>query len=591
MNKKLKIILGCIASLSLVACSAISSDPTTVTETSIETILTQDATFTALSFTQEDLNTDYNPSTVTTITLNGDSAFSDGVNAQVDGKVITILDEGEYLIQGSLDNGQIIVSAEATDQVHLILDNASIHSDVASPLVVLQADKTIITLQTNTVNTLEDATTYIQAEEEPNATLYSQDDLTINGTGTLNITAHYNHGIYSKNDLSILDATLVVEANNDGIKGKDLIEIRNATISITANGDGLQSSNAESTDVGSILIESGTFNITSGLDGLQAENRLEIQAGIFNLNTGSLADSESSGKALKALNLVLIQVGTFEVYSYDDAIHSDLDVVISGGSFNLESKDDGIHANHNLSLLGGSVHVLDAYEGLESSNILISGGDHSLVTYDDGINGSNGNDASASANQNDMFASDGSTFTITGGTLIVNAQGDGLDSNGSITMSGGTVVVYGPTDSGNGSLDYNAGFVLTGGTLVAVGSSGMAMNVSETTQNSVLVNFSGLSANERLSIVDTNGNIIVSLVLPKSAQSILYTGSNLVNGAYQLVYGGLTRESESVVYSGTLSEYTALESISISSSITNVGAASMGQAGQAPNGGTRPSRK
>lgn len=591
MKKTFKTLSILALVFTLGACSATTpstSETTTSTEVTSENVTTVSSSLTTLVFSAEDLNTDYNPSTLTTIEFYESSITSDGVNAQVDGSTLTILDEGDYLLTGTASDAQIIISAEDSDNVHLLFNNLSLSSSTSAPVVVLQADKTIITLVAGTSNSLTDASTFVQVEEEPNATLYSKDDLTINGTGSLDIIANYNHGIYAKNDLRILDATLSVSATNDGIKGKDSIEVRNANITISANGDGLQSSNIESTEVGSILIESGTFVITAGLDGIQAENRLEIQGGSLNINSGELSSSDASGKSLKATNLVLITGGEFDLYSSDDAIHSNMDVVISGGNLTIESSDDGIHADANLSLLGGTVNVLDAYEGLEASNILIAGGDHTLTTYDDGVNGSGGSDASAMSTQGkgDMFASDGSSFMITGGTLVVNAQGDGLDSNGSISMSGGLVIVYGPTDNGNGPLDYNAGFSLTGGTLLAVGSSGMAMNVSESTQNSLLVNFSGLAANERVSLVDSSGAILVSVVLPKSAQSLLYTGANLVNGEVQLVSGGTTSSSEPVRYEGTLSDYSILETILVSSTITSAGAASMSNLG-----GNRPSRK
>jgi hypothetical protein len=168
----------------------------------------------------------------------------------------------------------------------------------------------------------------------------------------------------------------------------------------------------------------------------------------------------------------------------------------------------------------------------------------------------------------------------------LDASGDGLDSNGSLVMNDGTVIVFGPTNNGNGAIDYNGTFELKGGTLLALGSSGMAEQASTSTQNTVLINFSGVAAGETVSIIDESGNIIVSVVAPKTFSSIVYSGTNLVDGDYILVSGGTTDATytNNVSTMGNISSYTSIGTFSISQTITSFGSQS------AQPGGTRPSR-
>ena len=154
-----------------------------------------------------------------------------------------------------------------------------------------------------------------------------------------------------------------------------------------------------------------------------------------------------------------------------------------------QNRSGGIHADNILQIEDGMIDIKKSYEGIEASQIILNGANISVVSSDDGINSSGGSDSSSmnrpGANQ---FASDGSMIEINGGTIYVNATGDGIDSNGDIIMTGGTLIVNGPTDNGNGAIDKNGTFTITGGTLVASGSSGMA-EMPDKGQNSVTMLF------------------------------------------------------------------------------------------------------
>lgn len=533
----------------------------------------------SFDFTQEDLQEEVYDETI--ISLNGASASFEGLGVSVEGGIITISADGDYVISGTLNEGQLIVEAADDAQVHIVFAGVSITNSSGATVVINRSDKTIITLQDGTSNVLKDGASVTQSEEEPNATLYSASDLVLNGSGELIISANYNHGIYSLDDLRLIDVNISVDANNDAIKGKDVIWASNVTLNLVALGDGLVSSNAEDVSLGNILIENSVVNIQAGLDGIQAENSLQINSGSFNIISGTLMTSEDSGKGLKAVNEIIIESGDFIISAKDDSIHSDTNVIINDGSLSLSSGDDGIHGNASLIINGGDINILESYEGLESAAITLNSGTVHLVSFDDGINGSSGSGESMQADGNVVVV-------INGGTLIMDASGDGLDSNGSLVMNDGMVIVFGPTNSGNGAIDYNGQFTLNGGTLLALGSSGMAQQASNSTQNTVLINFAGVSAGETVSIVDASGNIIMSVIAIKSFSSIVYSGVNLVNGDYTLVSGGISEAiySDSVAFSGSIGETTSIGTFTITDTITSYGSSSTQPGGT----GTRPSR-
>lgn len=409
------------------------------------------------------------------IIFNGDSILLDGVGAVVDGSTITIVTSGTYTVSGTLHDGQIIVDAEGTDIVTLVLNNVDITCSSSAPIYVMNADEVIIALEDGSENYVTDGSSYVYADattEEPNAAIFSKDDLIITGTGALTVDANYNNGIQSKDDLTITGGIITVNAVNDAIKGKDSIGILDAEITIDAGGDGLQSNNDEDAEKGYILIESGTFDITSGEDGIQAETSLTIKNGNIVINSGA--------KGLKAGVALFINDGTFEITSSDDSIHSNGDIAIENGVIVLSSSDDGIHADSTLKINNGDIRITRSYEGLEGADVIVNGGTIDIVASDDGINGAGGTDNSGYSGfggRQDTFAADESTITITGGTLTIEAatsgDGDGLDSNGALSISGGDIVIIVPSSYRDySSLDASGTFSLTGGRVRALNTDG-----------------------------------------------------------------------------------------------------------------------
>ena len=261
-------------------------------------------------------------------------------------------------------------------------------------------------------------------------------------------------------------------------------------------------------------------------------------------------DDSVSTKGIKAVNLVQIEGGTFTVDSSEDAIHSDGNVVIRGGDVTVRTGDDGIHTDRDVLIGGGAIQIEKSYEGIEGANITLKGGDVSVMAADDGVNindGSSEGGMSGGAGQGAATEAESATTTeeglllIEGGYLYVDADGDGLDSNSSIRMTGGTVVVYGPTNDGNSSIDYDGTFTVEGGTLIATGSSGMAMGISDTsTQPAIMMTFTEKQpAGTVVSLATEEEGAITSVAPEKDFQTLLISTAGLEQETdYTLSFGG-----------------------------------------------------
>ena len=497
----------------------------------------------------------------TTIQLNGASATVDGSGVTVNGSNILIDSAGVYSLSGSLTDGQIVVDTDDEEQVTLILNGVDLRSSTSAPLYIKNAEVAEIVLADGTSNYVSDAVSYVYEnaeDDEPNATVFSDDDLLISGTGSLTVDANFNDGITSKDTLTISGATIVVNSVDDGIRGKDSLTISDVNITLNTQGDGLKADNEDDETVGWMTIESGTFNINAGGDAIQAVNTLTIYEGYFNIVTAggssTAISSDLSAKGIKSDVKVIINGGNFALNTADDSVHSNDAVVINGGNFIIASADDGMHADNTLDVNGGVINITKSYEGLESAVLTINAGDINIVSSDDGLNVAGGNDGSGmmgggpggrggrGAAPQDQFSVTNSTYImyINGGTIVINAEGDGLDANGAIIMTGGTVIVNGPQGNGNGALDYDGGFELSGGYLIAAGSAGMAQAPGNTSsQYSIAINFNSmLSAGTIVHIQNSAGEDILTFAPEKNFQSLVLSSPELVGGETYTVYVG-----------------------------------------------------
>lgn len=519
---------------------------------------------------------------------------------------VEITKAGTYLLQGNL-HGSVHVEASKEDTVRLILDNVTIDAIDGAAIACTQAKKLILSMPEGTVNTITDSNSYTdQSEDAPTSAIFAQDDLTINGSGTLQVNAQYKDAIKSKDTLKLMEGTYEVTAAEDAIIGKDFLYIHAGTYTVTSAKDGFKTTYDTDTEKGDMVIENGLFKITAENDAFQSEHQLTVYDGTFSLVTGGgsvnaatsananqpggfgmwnekTAQSEDtpSAKGIKAGTDIAVHGGTFQFDTSDDGIHANGDVSITDGNFTIATGDDGMHADGTLMIDGGTIDITKSYEGLEGCDVVLNGGYIQVTSSDDGINAAGGSDSDNEGQPSpDFFSATGNhTVTIEGATIQINAGGDGLDSNGSVTMSSGTVVIFGPEDSGNAALDYDSGFDISGGILIAVGNSGMAQATSESsTQNTIMANISTQSANTIFYLTDQDGNLLLGVQPIKSYSSVVISTPDLHTGeSYSFYTGGSggSVNDKGYIESG-LTGGTLIDTVELSSSLTTYGSAGMG---------------
>ena len=507
----------------------------------------------------------------TRIQLKDGDTTVNGSGAVFENGVLTITKGGTYELKGSLSDGQIIVDTGEDAKVKLLFGGVTLHSSTSAPLYVVSSPKeTKLLLAEGSENTLSDsADRTAQGEEDPDAVIFSKDDLEISGTGTLNIEANVARGIVSKDALQISGGTLNVTAADDALRGKDGVDISGGVLNLKSGGDGIQ---AADEDKGDLTVSGGVLTLNADKDGLQAEGTLTVTGGVLDITCGG------------------------------DALKGAADVTVTGGSMNIDAGSDGLHADENLTLTGGSVNIKQAKEGLEGTTVTLSGAAVEINATDDGINaaapgsatddaftppefpdgdftppaGENGapparpdGDFTPPAGENGAppvrpdgdftppagenggprggfpggkggFGYDAAShITITGGSVTVNAEGDGLDSNGDIKMTGGSVTVFGPENNGNSALDYGGSFEMTGGTLLAVGSSGMAQSIS-TGCAAIAVNCE-IAAGEKVELRAENGKTLTGFTAPKKIGHVVYADGSVKAGeSYRIIVNGNT---------------------------------------------------
>lgn len=239
-------------------------------------------------YTNYDLAADYDEKTAVKINFTDSKAEIEGDGAAADGTVVMITKPGTYILSGSCQDGQVIVEVVNTEKVQLVLNGLKLVCKSSAPIYIKNADKTSITLAEGTVSTLQDGGNYtgLNADGEPNACLFSKDDLSINGTGTLNVYANYNNGIVSKDDLKLISGVINVTAKNHGIRGNDSVTIKDGTYTISCKNDGFKSSKEGEAGKGYIYIDGGNFTVDSGDDAFQAVTDITVVGGTFSVEAG-----------------------------------------------------------------------------------------------------------------------------------------------------------------------------------------------------------------------------------------------------------------------------------------------------------------
>ena len=479
----------------------------------------------------------------------------------------TITEAGTYRLTGNID-GTVVVDADKSDKVELILDNVTILSADGPAIWVKQADKVTLTLAEGSVNSLANGGTFSGDED---AVLYSKDDLVIEGSGSLSVDSPAGEGIVGKDEIKIKGGTVTVTADAKGISAKDGVTVSGGMIIVTSGKDALRAENKDNPEKGFVTIENGTFYLTADGDGISASGELKIANGVFEITTGGgsaeaemkqphgarwgfgseHADADDdenavSTKGIKAEGVLTIEGGTFGIDSKDDAVHGNSDVNINGGSFTIYTGDDAVHADATNTVNGGSITVLLAYEGIEGRDVVINGGVLRLDCVDDGLNaadGSTSKDAAklpgGPAGPNEAVEIDESqpSITINGGLIYVHSSADAMDANGNVFINGGETVLCGPDSGDTQSLDFDRVGIIEGGTFIGTGAmTWMSQSFSSASQGVIAQKTWG-NAGVALRLTDASGNLILETTPEENYSMIILSAPALVPGESYLLNG------------------------------------------------------
>ncbi len=528
-------------------------------------------------FTNRDDNDSVQGGTV--ISLEGDKISVTGGGVSVSGTAATITAEGTYTVTGTLTNGQLIVDA-ANTKPQIVLQNASITSDSSAALYIKEADKVIVTLVGE--NSLSNGGQFTAIDESGiDGAVFSKQDLSFNGDGSLNIASSAGHGIVCKDDLVFTGGTFVISCASHGLDANDSVRIKDANITVAAGKDGIHAENSDDASKGFIYISSGTLDITAEGDGISAGAYLQLEDGSITVLAGgghengdkhssdfygspggmgggpgkprssiqSTDSSATSMKALKAESGILINGGVLSLDSADDAIHSNADLTVNGGAGKIASGDDALHAEDTLTITGGDFEISTCYEGLEALHIYVSGGDIALVATDDGLNAAGGTDQSGGGGRDFMFgggfshSGDGS-IVISGGRLYINSSGDGIDANGTLEITGGDTTIVGPTTGDTATLDFDVSGTISGGTFIGTGAyTQMAQTFSGGSQGVIAVGLGETaSAGTKITLTDKDGTVLVEHSPELNFQVIIFSTPQIQKGeSYTLSMGTITQ--------------------------------------------------
>ncbi len=495
------------------------------------------------------------------VSLEGErmSVPSIGVSLSQDGRVLTIKQSGTYVISGELQDGQIIVDV-AQGRVHLVLAGATLHCERSSPIYVRQASAVRIIAEAGTLNRLSDGAEYDYLDPvymEPDATIFSEDDLILCGTGELQVEGNFRDAIHGKDRITISDLALGITAKEDGVVARDALLLRTATIEAECGLDCLKANNPAE-GFGYVYAESGVFELYPGNDAIQAEGRMLITGGDYYLVCGGGYSSPrglESRKGLKAMRELVITGGHFEIDSSDDAIHADERMAIMGGSYSLYAGDDAILATQ-LYVGGGDITVRTCLEGMVGEVIEIVDGRISIASQMDGVNAriralleNNGFDLYP---EGTGIAPSTAAMYMRGGSLVVNADRDAVCVRGTMLMSGGLALLAGPEFTGGDPLDCDMGFTMTGGTLFAVGRTVYLPTLTEqSTVSMVEASFAGVQPAETPVCVRHGEQALVTAVSPRQYYKMVIFSSLLENGvSYTLCAGGELAEEHGRIVKG-----------------------------------------
>lgn len=437
------------------------------------------------AFSDRDLSGAYDESECEKITFSDNKAVSDSKGVTINDNTVIIHKEGAYIVDGTTKDGMIIVDVDKSEKVQIVLNGVDITSASSSPIYVKTADKVFLTLADGTTNTLTNGGSFTAIDDNNiDAVIFSKDDLTVNGTGALTISSPAGHGIVSKKEFVVTNGTYQITASSHGLSADEIVAVADGSFTITAGKDAIHSADDKDDTAGHVYIENGSFDLTAESDGLSAVNEINIAGGNLTIR-----------KSKEGIEARLIN--------------------ISGGTIDLVSSDDGLNATDKRTF----AQTQTAQSGKPN-------------TFTD--EGNRGGFGGMGDMQKDA------DIHISGGVLKINAEGDGIDSNGYITVSGGEIYVLGSSGGGDGALDYGISATISGGCVVASGQSGMAVNFCDgSTQGSILVNTQVAQQSQTdVVLLDSDGNELLTHTIEKGYNSVVVSCPEIVDGkTYTLKMG------------------------------------------------------
>ena len=501
-------------------------------------VLAQSGTQESQSVTSFQAQTSYDESRASQITLTDQTATVTGQGASFSDQTLTITQAGTYVLSGSGKNIKLVVEAAETDQVHLVFQNLTLEGE-GTLMQINKAQEVVISLADGSQNALTES--QASDDEEVKATIHSQVPLTLNGTGNLTLTALTKNALEVEDDLKVLGGAYTVKAANHGFKAEGSLDIEAATLTIEAGKDGLHAEHDETTERANISLNPTQLSIAATEDGVDAGNELTIKGGTI---TVSQSEEGLEARVIRQL----------------------------GGDVTIKSSDDGVNASAgSSSKTSDTSDTSKTSETSTTSNTADTSSSASQATADSAA-GSQADQANKDKNptppsppagqappqggqppQNGQGAggmppggqeeSDPSLqIILEGGTLTIDAEGDGIDSNGTVTISGGSLAVNGSIQGGNGPLDAAGDITITGGTVWALGTSDMLQGFAQgSTQASITANIAG-TAGQTLIILDANGKEVARQTASKDFQAVIVSSADLVDGqTYTIQVEGTTQ--------------------------------------------------
>lgn len=536
MNKKLMSLLTAVAIIvSLSGCTNSAEDSEEKTKTAVATASEINV---SEMFTDSDKEVGYDEENSSKIELNKTTVTSNSNDVSIDGTTVTIKNEGTYIVSGELENGKIVVDSEKTDKLQIVLNWVNISCEGSAPIYVKQADKVFVTLANDTTNTLTSTGEYETSEDNVDATIFSKDDLTLNGTGTLTVKSESGHGIVSKDDLVVASGTYSINAASHGLSANDSIRIADGKFSITSGKDGLHSENTDDTKLGYIYVADGEFNITAGYDALDASSAIQSDGGTFDVTIGGGSAKAASkrggapegekpsgehpkipsggGEKPTGEPPTDMQNGekptgnppsgreNEEPPAKPDVESSQQNSTSESGNTtneNTSNKSENTNTTENTS----TEESTNSMKGLKAeTNLVLNGGTYNIDSCDDSIHSNKAitiTNGSYSIKSGDDAVHAEETTKITNGTMNITKSYEGIEGL-DIELKGGKITVVADDDGINA-----AGGNDDSGTVEPFENKG---GMNEATNGSITISSGNIAINASGDGIDANGDLTVT---------------------------------------------------------------------------------